>query len=136
MTMTNTEVYLYDFEKLKERVPESTIAKVQAQLDFELPKDYLEVIENYNGSEGTVGDRYLILFSIEKLIQMNINCHSLMEDLPGYFLFGQNAATTAYLLSKNKSTYHEVEFISGSEDSLIFCGNSFLEFLEYLYRDH
>jgi SMI1 / KNR4 family (SUKH-1) len=136
MTMTNTEEYLYDFEKLKERVPESTIAKLQAELDFELPKDYLEVIRWYNGSEGEVGKGYLILLPISDLVKANQDCYYLVNGSPGYFLFGQNAATTAYIFSKNKSTYHEVEFISGSEDSLVFCGNSFLEFLEYLYRDH
>jgi hypothetical protein len=123
---------------LKSDVGASDIAiqDLQRQLDFELPDDYIDLVKECNGGEGEVGENnWLCLFPIEELIIVNRDYGILMQEIPDYFLFGKDAADTGFAFHKKMKTIHSFGLMSNFEtDPIVFCGNTFLEFMEYLYN--
>jgi hypothetical protein len=112
------------------------IKSVQANIDFTLPEDYISLMKEFNGLEADVGENgYLILWPIETLVSFNNNFDLLMKKIPDYFLFGQDAADTGYAFHKQRLSYHAFGFMSDfNTDPIEFCGDSFTEFLIYLYN--
>jgi len=92
-------------------------------------------MQEFNGGEGEIGENsWLCLFPIEELASINENYKILMLQIPDYFLFGKDAADTGYAFHKNKKSIHAFGLMSNFEtDPIEFCGNNFVEFLEYLY---
>lgn len=128
--------YLNDFERIKEEEIKAIIQNIYSGINFEFPKDYLEIIKYYDGSEGEVGNSsYLILFPLKKLLETNNNYKFLLQEIPDYFLFGKDAADTGYAFHKTRHTYHSFGLMSDFKTDFIdFYGNNFLEFLEFLYN--
>jgi hypothetical protein len=110
------------------------IGDIQNSMSFEFPPDYLDVVREFNGGEGPLGQKsYLILFPMEDLKAINEDYSYLLEDVPNLVLFGQDAADTGYAFSKTEGKYYAFGLMSNFEtDPLEFCGNNFLEFIEYL----
>jgi hypothetical protein len=127
--------YLHDLEKNEIGAPEALVQNLLRQLDFELPKDYIGIMLEFDGGEGEVGENsWLCLFPIEDLIPTNKAYKLLMEQIPDYFLFGKDAADTGYAFHKFNKTIHSFGLMSNFKtDYIKFCGNSFIEFVEYLY---
>lgn len=140
--------YLTDFLTSEEGAPEELIEQLQKQLDFTLPKYYIRLMKEFNGGEGGIGDdSWLSLFPIDDLIQTNEDYHLyLMQYIPNYYLFGKDAADTGYAFHKQNETIHSFGLMSNFKrtnfigsvndfktDSIEFCGNNFIEFIEYLY---
>lgn len=133
----NIKKYLDNFEPEDHVVlTDTVIQNVQKLLNFKLPPDYIEFIRFYNGAEGEIGDNsYLCLFGIEELKEVNSDYVLLVEQIPDYYLFGKDAADTGYAFHKLKHSYHEFGLMSDFEnDSVNFCGNSFYEFIQFLYN--
>jgi len=129
--------YLKDIEVEDElTIKDSLIKDVRDNLNILFPLDYLEVIRKYNGGEGEIGNEsYLKLFPFEELIEINNDYLDLMNEIPDYLLFGKNAADTGYAFHKTAHSYHSFGLMSNFQtDPIIFCGNTFLEFVEYLYN--
>lgn len=133
MNINLTHLLRY-FDKTNGRASEELIAETQRNLDFVLPQDYLSVMREFNGGEGEIGDgSYLILLKMENLILMNSDYEFLMQEIPDYFLFGKDAADTAFAFHKKQHSYHSFGFLSDFRtDEIEFCGNNFEEFLEHL----
>jgi hypothetical protein len=127
--------YLSDFGKEKPANGE-LITKVEAELGFAFPKDYVEILKTFNGGEDEIGQNgWLVLFPIEDLIITNIDYQLLMEQIPDYFLFGKDAADTGFAFHKENKTCHSFGLMSDFRvDTIEFCGNSFEEFLAHLYN--
>lgn len=108
--------------------------EVISVLNFNLPADYLEFIENYNGGEGQIGKNgYLMLWPIENLLPYN-NEYQFDVYAPKYFVFGKDAADTAFAFDKSDSAIWEFGFLANLEtDPPKFCGKTFTDFLQYLY---
>lgn len=134
---TKLTFFLDGFYKHTPGAADAMIAAVQEKIGFEFPADYLEVMREFNGGEGRVGKRGgLILYSLDETVRSNENLHFLMSEIPDYFLFGQDTADTGYAFHKYNKTVHRFGLMSDfSTDPIEFLGNSFTEFLEYLY-DH
>ena len=128
--------YLSDIEFGASGAPEPEIQKLLGQLDFQIPGDYLDLMREHNGGEGEIGDHsWLTLFPITELAKMNKANEILMNQIPDYYLFGKDSADTAYAFHKRKGTFHSFGFMSNFKNDIIeFCGNNFIEFLEYLYN--
>ncbi len=106
--------------------------ELQQLFEFSFPTEYIEILKEYNGSEGNVSDEgYLLLFPANDLFDANYTWYKiLMEDIPDYFLFGKDAADTGYAFHKHNHSYHSFGLMSNFEtDKITFCGNNFLEFL-------
>lgn len=130
----NLNTYLSEVE-LTEAPSELLIKEFVHSVDFKLPSDYLDFISKSNGAEGPVGQNsYLILLSIEELMN-DYKVYQTDLFFPDYFVFGQDAADTAYVIEKKTSHIHAIGFLANSEtDPPEFCGTNFLEFLRYLYN--
>ena len=127
--------YLSEIVKEDTGASELAISGLQKQFGFELPATYIEVMKEFNGGEGGVGENgWLWLFSIEELPDLNKDYHSLMEQIPDYFLFGKDAADTGYAFHKKKQSVHSFGLMSDFRvDYMHFCGRNFEEFLERLH---
>ena len=135
--MNERLVYLLDdIRKSARGVSEDRIAAIQERIGFVFPPEYLEVMREFDGGEGGVGENgYLILFSLEETLQANRNFASLMEQIPDYYLIGQDAADTGYAFYKPDKSVHSFGLMSIFPGDVIRrLGNTFAEFLEYLYR--
>ena len=96
-----------DLEKSIEKASEILIKEIQDQLDFLLPKDYVDVMKDFNGGEGGIGENsWLYLFPLEELLEQNHSYKLLMKEIPDYFLFGKDAADTGYAFHKQFHTIH------------------------------
>ncbi len=130
-------VFLLDeFYKSNSGVSEDMIAAIQKDLRFEFPPDYLEVMRDFNGGEGRVG-KYgtLILFSLEETTEANVDNAFVMDQIPDYYLFGKDAADTGFAFYKPHKSVHSFGLMSTFPGDFIrHVGNTFTEFLEYLYN--
>jgi hypothetical protein len=128
--------YLSDIVKNEEGASYELINDAQKNLGFTLPQDYIDLMKEFNGGEGEVGENsWLCLFSIEELATTNKDYCLLMEQIPNYFLFGKDSADTGYAFHKQNQTVHSFGLMSNFQtDSITFCGNNFVEFVEYLYN--
>jgi hypothetical protein len=126
---------LFGLEK-REPISEETFNNIVERFDFKLPETYVEVMKEFNGGEGEVGqDSWLLLFSIGELNQVNEDYSLLMSDIPEYFLFGKDAADTGYAFHKTYGTFHSFGLMSNFDtDPIELLGHDFIEFLEYLYN--
>jgi len=90
----------------------------------------------FNGGEGEVGENgWLCLFPVDELLEINKDYALLLEQIPNYFLFGKDAADTGYAFHLINLTFHSFGLMSNFKtDAIEFCGNSFSEFIEYLYN--
>src|SRR5690348_2032368 len=105
---TKLRYYLRD-ALLSEGIPNpNLIDEIQARLDFELPKDYVDFMREANGVEGEVGENgWLDLFPIEQLEIHNDDYYKLlMDEIPEYYLIGKDAADTGFAFHKTKHTFH------------------------------
>lgn len=108
------------------------LLEIKDKYKFDFPSDYIDLIRTYNGSEGEVGESgWLVLFKASELLMFNESNRSLMNQLPELFIFGKDAADTAYAFNKFTHTYHSFGFLSDfAVDEIEFCGNNLLEFLK------
>ena len=85
---------------------------------------------------GEIGPNdWLLLFSLENIIQVNKDYILLMEKIPVLFLIGKDAADTGYAIHKDNLTYHAFGLMSNFDpDPIEFCVNNLIEVLAYLYN--
>jgi len=128
--------YLKNVVKNDVGASKNSIEEIQQHIGFELPSDYIDLMKEFNGGEGEIGENgWLCLFPIEDLIVTNKDYQLLMQHISDYFLFGKDAADTGYSFHKTKQTFHSFGLMSNFKtDPVDFCGNSFSDFLEYLYN--
>ncbi|OJW84036.1 MAG: hypothetical protein BGO69_09960 [Bacteroidetes bacterium 46-16] len=128
--------YLENVEKDGTGISGQVLEQVLNSLDFKLPTDYLGVMSEFETAEGPIGkNRWLTLFPLKDLRVINERYISLMSAIPDYFLFGKDAADTAYAFHKIYHTFHGFGFMSDFDtDNIEYYGNSFEQFLRRLYE--
>lgn len=128
--------YLSDILFSEQGASEKAIENLLKQIDFQLPKEYIDLMREHNGGEGEMGEYgWLCLFPIEDLPDVNNSYGGLMTYIPDYYLIGKDAADTGFAFHKIYGTFHEFGLMSNFEtDPIIYCGKDFSEFLEYLYN--
>lgn len=131
----NLNRFLEKFQINNDGTKES-IDKLQREIDFELPLDYLQFMNHTNGGEGEIGENsWLLLYRANELVEVNKDYKVLMDQIPDYFLIGKDAADTGYAVHKKNSKFHAFGLMSDfDKDSIENCGNSFLDFLKYLFE--
>lgn len=94
---------------------------------------YEELFDNMISGEGMVGEKsYLVLWKKEDIEELN-NDYAVQEFLNNIILIGSDGADTAY--GRNiKGSYIEVPFIGMDDSEVKIIGNTFDEFIEYLYK--
>jgi hypothetical protein len=128
--------YLDDVQFYEDGVSTELIEQIHEQLDFILPQDYLNLMREFNGGEGPIGENsWLTLYRFEELVEVNKDYSLLMEQIPDYFLFGKDAADTGYAFHKQYHTYHGFGLMSSFEtDPMDFCLDSLELFIEFLFH--
>ncbi|SEM34725.1 SMI1 / KNR4 family (SUKH-1) [Chitinophaga rupis] len=128
------EKFFTDFFK-PEGADDALIDGISKRLDFKLPGDYLDVMRTFNGGDGEIGkNSYLVLFPINELIETNSDYELLMKQIPGFFLFGKDAADTGYAFRKTDLSYHSFGLMSNFKtDFITYISNDFEGFLNFLY---
>jgi SMI1 / KNR4 family (SUKH-1) len=128
--------YFGDIVKNEFGVSDASINLLMEQIGFKLPQDYIDLMKEYDGGEGEVGENgWLCLFPIEDLLTINKDYDLVMEQIPEYFLFGKDAADTGYAFYKPNQSIHSFGLMSNfNTDPIQWCAKSFVEFAEYLYN--
>lgn len=132
--MDNKYGNLLDKIELKLPCSMEAIKEVEKNLGFTFPKDYSDFLLTSNGGEGWVGeDSYLSLWKVDEIVALN-EAYEVSEFAPGLILFGSDGGLDAYGFDiRDESTaIVEIPFIGMDLREVKNCGNTFVEFLEYL----
>ena len=105
------------------------------KLPERLPSDYIELIKNYNGGEGFVGEEYLILEKVEEFLEVNESC-GIEEFDNNIFLIGSNGGGEAVAIDfrNKKPIYILIPYIFEYE-AIIELGTSLEEFFERIHKE-
>ncbi len=123
-----------EYIRLKPGALQSVIEEVRIALGLNYKNGYLEFLSESNGYEGSVGNSYLQLWSVEELISLNEG-YNVNEFLPGLVFIGSNGGDEAYAIDtrEGKIDFVQIKFIGIDFEGLIICVNNFADFLEFLY---
>lgn len=123
--------------RLRPRASDKAIKNLQETYGVQFPEDYISFLKSSNGSDGFVGDAYLILMSVEEIPKLNEG-YAIDEFAPGLILFGTSGGGVAYLFDIRSSTIEivEVPFDILSLDTIKHVGFTLLDLLEYKYAQY
>ena len=126
------DTYMNNFEKNIDPGIGDLIENLEKELDFQLPESYLDIIKKYRGGNEEVdGNRFLDLFPIGELIEINKDYNFVMDQIPDFFLFAKDSADTGYAINKKNGCYYGFGLMSNfARDPIEFYGCTFLEFLK------
>ena len=119
--------------ELESPATETAIERAEQQLGVRFPDAYRSFLLAANGGEGFVEQRYLMLWRVEEIADLNAR-YRVSEFMPGMVVFGSSGGGTAYGfdIRNPKLPIVEVEFVGlGWKDS-VALGDTFDEFLLYL----
>ena len=89
--------------QLNSGASEAAIHEATTLLGYSLPSDYVQLLQQYNGGEGFIGENYLILWKAEELGTFNRE-YEVKHYAPGLVLFGSNGGGEAYALDMRNDT--------------------------------
>ena len=117
--------------------PPFEIVNAYKHMKPQLPADYLECIQQFNGAEGWVRCSYLRLYPLEQLKWINEIYH-IREFLPDILLFGSTGCGEAYAfdLRSDPAKIIKVPFIPLDRDYSDFTCENFTEFITNLASDN
>lgn len=120
----------------KEGTTEACIGQAMKLLGVTPPHDYVQFLSESNGAEGLMqSGRYLMVDSVEQLVPCN-EPYGLGASGPGLVSFGSDGGGLLYAFDIRQSPVRivQVDAVSMDLGPVVFCGHTFLEFLEYLNR--
>ncbi len=119
--------------ELNPPVEEKKVRKVESELGVTFPSDYIEFISFSNGAEGSIGENYLILWSIDEIIELN-DAYGVNDFAKGLVLFGSDGGDKAYAFDTrtNELNIVTVPFIGMDLEEVNTCSNTFNAFLQFL----
>jgi hypothetical protein len=125
------------FERFKGNPPASleSIVRCKAGLSFSLPADYVQFLLQMDGGEGFVGEHYLMLWSVERFVEMNSGTY-FSEAAPGLIVFGSDGGGEAFGFDARSAPPPIIMIpYSGMEwDAAIMLAPDFNSFLHLLWR--
>jgi hypothetical protein len=127
------KTYLKEFE-LNDPIKLKAIQEVEDQLAFNFSKEYIDFLLHSNGGEGSIGHSYLRLWRLEELIEDNEG-YGVQDFAPGLLIIGSDGGDTAYCIDTRfeEKPFVSVPFVGMDLDEVQQCGNTFTEFLRFLY---
>ncbi|APC40571.1 SMI1/KNR4 family protein [Clostridium estertheticum] len=130
----STKKYLTKIN-LNSSTTREVLQRTEQGLNIEFPLDYRLFIEEFNGAEGEIGpNSYVVFWSLIDIIELNEAC-GVNEFAPGLVLIGSDGgAAYAFDNRDDSKAIVEVPFIGMELDEVKTCANTFLEFLEFLYK--
>ena len=113
----------------------SLIKEFQVASDIALPDDYLEFVQKANGSEGWIGDAYVMLWRVEELLEKN-SAYRVTEHARGLLLFGSDGGGEAFAfdLRSGSGPIVSIPFVGMDIKSATPIATTFRGFLESLSK--
>ncbi|WP_163103431.1 SMI1/KNR4 family protein [Peribacillus alkalitolerans] len=108
---------------------------VEEHLKIKFPSDYIDFMLKNNGGEGDIGNSYLRLWRMEHIVESNED-YAIEEFASGLIVIGSDGGGTAfgYDFRHKKPKLVEVNFIGLNLDRPFYSTESFLDFIQYLYK--
>lgn len=108
---------------------------MQAGLSFSLPPDYVGLLLQMDGGEGFIGDHHLMLWSIERFVEMNTGTY-FAEAAPGLIVIGSDGGGEAFAFDTRSAPPPIVmaPYVGMEWDVAIVLAPDFNSFLPLLYR--
>jgi hypothetical protein len=87
-----------------------------------------------NGGEGLVGKSYVSLWKVEDFIELN-DAYGVHDFAPGLLIIGSDGGDKAFCLDirHDLMSFVSVPFIGMDLSEVSQCGDSFVEFLLYIF---
>jgi SMI1 / KNR4 family (SUKH-1) len=124
------------FAKFRANLPASpeSIARC-ATAGFSPPADYVRFLLQLDGREGFIGEHYVMLWSIERFIEMNTQTY-FAEAAPGLVVFGSDGGGEAFAFDTRDAPPPIVvaPHVGMEWDATIRMAPDFDSFLQHLYR--
>ncbi|SFU44058.1 SMI1/KNR4 family protein [Butyrivibrio sp. INlla21] len=109
--------------------------KSESEAKFESQKynAFVPYVNSCYSGEGMIGENsYLMLWDKEDIEELNDD-YEVNEFLNDSILIGSDGGDTAYGIDRT-GRFFSVPFIGMSNDEMEYLGDSFTEFLEYLFK--
>jgi hypothetical protein len=109
-----------------------TIDEIEAflkQVDFNLPKGFIEFFKETNGADISTDEKYFFLWALTDMVQLNKE-YNVEEFAPEFFIFGSDGGDTAFAIEKGTGYIYEMPFIGMSKEEAVFKNKTFAEFIE------
>ncbi len=133
--MKTFEAILLKYNCLNKKVNLTVnIDEIEASVEFDLPYDYKNFIQNYVGFEEHIGSEYLRLLDASELIETNKD-YQIFDYLPNILGIGGNGGGEFIAIEWLDSENLRVvlcPFIDLNKESFIEIGTSFTNMLERL----
>lgn len=135
--MENLLIYYTKNMEISEGIQEKVLLEKQFSLGITLPKELLSFFRFTNGAEGIIGNHYLVIWSIDELVQLN-KTMSIEINAPGLLLFGSDGGGEAYGfdLRNNRQNIVRVPLIGLDWKYAKAIGDSFNDFLKKLMENN
>ena len=113
-------------------VPDELLQQAQNQYSGALPSDYVEFLRLTNGAEGDLGNLYVQLWSLERMLESTTD-YSVDEFAPGLLLFGSDGGGEAFGFDCRTTPWKivQIPFIPLDWKEAITVGDSFITFLQW-----
>ncbi len=117
-------------EVIKNNPPqENEIVIFLNNINFKLPKGFIEFYRDSNGAEIYKNENYCLLWKITEMIKLN-NDYNVPEYASNFFIIGSDGGGSAFCIEKSTGHIFEMPFIGMSNDEATFVIDNFIEFLK------
>ena len=109
------------------------VEKFISSITFQLPKGYVEFLQESNGADISFENAYLMLWPLTDLVHLNKE-YTVDEYAPDFFLIGSDGGDTAYAISKDTGNIYEMPFVGMANEEATFISNDFNDLLSELSK--
>jgi len=99
------------------------------QIDFALPKGFIDFFKETNGADISTDEKYILLWALTDMVQLNKE-YSVEEYAPEFFIFGSDGGDTAFAIEKSTGDIYEMPFIGMSKEEAVFKNKTFTDFIK------
>ncbi|ORX77667.1 hypothetical protein BCR32DRAFT_295488 [Anaeromyces robustus] len=104
--------------------------KIKKVKGIELPKDYLDFMDEHNGGEGKIGENgYAKIYKLEELEQANED-YEISKYFQNYFIFGTDGGEMLLGYNSERKLYYAVDACNIDENEIFYVSESLLEFFK------
>ena len=115
----------------------NAIEKAELHFAFKFPTDYKDFLFFSNGLEGNTGDSYIVIWSIEELIELN-EAYKVKDFISNLIIFGSDGAEDAYGfdISGVNCKIVRLPFIGMGHIPNELIGDTFYDFLSTIIKEN
>jgi hypothetical protein len=100
-------------------------------INFILPKGFINFFSNSNGGELITDNNYVSLWPLTDMIRLNKE-YNVEQYAPEFFIFASDGGDEAYAIEKTTGYIYEMPFVGMSVTTAILRAKTFNEFLNLI----